>query len=303
VGHSLPAEARDAYFELVLHPVLAMANLNRLYATVAANQRCAAAGDPLANDYAAQAAALFAQDKAIARRYEASANGKWPHMMDQTHIGYTSWQQPDTDLMPPVTRVTQAAAHDTGCGLHPLGPISASPAHGAFVERHGRIDIDAAHWSKTRAQGGASWQVVPQLGRSGSAVTLVPQDAATAAPGHGAVLDYAVSLAAPGPVLVQVIAAPSLDTSGAGRLRYGVAIDDAPPVTVNLLADGSDAAWERSVIAAARLGTSTHQVSAGRHVVHIFAIDPGLVIERLTVSRAPIDPLALDPPESRRAGG
>jgi hypothetical protein len=28
------------------------------------------------------------------------SNGKWNHQMDQTHIGYTYWQQPDTNIMP-----------------------------------------------------------------------------------------------------------------------------------------------------------------------------------------------------------
>lgn len=31
------------------------------------------------------------------------ANGKWDHMMDQTHIGYTNWQQPEKNAMPETT--------------------------------------------------------------------------------------------------------------------------------------------------------------------------------------------------------
>ena len=30
------------------------------------------------------------------------AGGKWNHMMDQTHIGYTDWHDPDTNTMPEV---------------------------------------------------------------------------------------------------------------------------------------------------------------------------------------------------------
>jgi hypothetical protein len=33
------------------------------------------------------------------------AHGKWPHMMDQTHIGYTSWQQPNQNKMPEVKEI------------------------------------------------------------------------------------------------------------------------------------------------------------------------------------------------------
>ena len=30
------------------------------------------------------------------------SNGKWNHMMDQTHIGYTYWQQPEKNAMPEI---------------------------------------------------------------------------------------------------------------------------------------------------------------------------------------------------------
>ena len=41
INQKLPPAARDAYFELVLHPVLACANLNELYYTVAQNHEAA----------------------------------------------------------------------------------------------------------------------------------------------------------------------------------------------------------------------------------------------------------------------
>src|SRR5204862_334953 len=42
---TLPADQRDAYYELVLHRVEAMTNLHRLYHAVAANRAAASAGD------------------------------------------------------------------------------------------------------------------------------------------------------------------------------------------------------------------------------------------------------------------
>ncbi len=40
INNELPAEYRDAYFQLVLHPVKACANLQELYTTVAIEQGC-----------------------------------------------------------------------------------------------------------------------------------------------------------------------------------------------------------------------------------------------------------------------
>ena len=42
-----------------------------------------------------QCASFFKQDQELSDYYNHKlAGGKWNHMMDQTHIGYTGWQQP-----------------------------------------------------------------------------------------------------------------------------------------------------------------------------------------------------------------
>lgn len=101
IGAALPAAARDAYYELVAYPVLASANLNHLYVAVARNRLYAAQGRADANTQAAEARRRFARDAELARVYEQDvAGGKWIHMMSQTRIGYTGWQQPDANVMP-----------------------------------------------------------------------------------------------------------------------------------------------------------------------------------------------------------
>ena len=40
VNQTIPAEYKDAYFQLVLHPVKACANLYEIYYTVALNKGC-----------------------------------------------------------------------------------------------------------------------------------------------------------------------------------------------------------------------------------------------------------------------
>ena len=112
---SIPPSLKDAYYELVLHPVLAAANLNELYRTVAMNRRAAAEQRSSTNDLAEQARRLFDNDAAIAHAYNAEiAGGKWSHMMDQTHIGYTYWQEPPRNLMPRVDVIEVPAGSEMG---------------------------------------------------------------------------------------------------------------------------------------------------------------------------------------------
>jgi hypothetical protein len=103
LGADVGPDLRDAYYQLVLHPVLAAANLNELYVTVAKNRLYAQQGRAATNDLADRARRLFDRDAAISRYYNRElAGGKWSHMMDQTHIGYTDWQEPPRNVMPRV---------------------------------------------------------------------------------------------------------------------------------------------------------------------------------------------------------
>ncbi|MEW6507133.1 MAG: glycosyl hydrolase 115 family protein [Bacteroidota bacterium] len=103
IGKLLPADYDAAFYQLVLHQPEACANLNELYVTVGKNRLYALQGRASTNDYAKLAKQLFEKDSSITYYYNnIMADGKWAHMMDQTHIGYTSWQQPDKNYMPEV---------------------------------------------------------------------------------------------------------------------------------------------------------------------------------------------------------
>jgi len=105
----LPESQRDAFFELILYPVKASATVNEMYIAAARNRLYAKQGRADANDYAGQTRALFKADAELANEYNhVLANGKWNHMMDQTHIGYTYWQEPPLNAMPAVTEVQPA---------------------------------------------------------------------------------------------------------------------------------------------------------------------------------------------------
>jgi endo-1,4-beta-D-glucanase Y len=102
----LPASARDAFYQLVLFPAKACAQVNELYITAGRNALYARQGRAATNDLAGDVEALFKADAALMDHYNHTlANGKWNHFMDQVHIGYTIWQDPPQNVMPQVTRI------------------------------------------------------------------------------------------------------------------------------------------------------------------------------------------------------
>ncbi len=97
----MPDDSKDAYRELILFPVQVMANLYDLYYSVATNQKYASEKDLRANYWADHAKYCFKRDSELTYDYNHNiAGGKWEHMMDQVHIGYTSWDEPKIILCP-----------------------------------------------------------------------------------------------------------------------------------------------------------------------------------------------------------
>jgi hypothetical protein len=118
IDEAMPAEYKDAFYQLVLHPVKASAVLNELYVTVAKNRWYATQGRAGTNGLAERAKILYQQDSVLSHYYNKEmANGKWNHMMDQTHIGYTAWQQPEKNVMPAVKTITLPVAASLGVAI------------------------------------------------------------------------------------------------------------------------------------------------------------------------------------------
>ncbi|HLO37541.1 MAG TPA: glycosyl hydrolase 115 family protein, partial [Lacibacter sp.] len=102
INSELAAEQKDAFFQLVLHPIKACANLNEMYYNVAMNKEAFKEKYESTVEYADRVKELYNKDSLITIEYHKLNNGKWNHMMSQTHIGYTYWQQPPFNKMPAV---------------------------------------------------------------------------------------------------------------------------------------------------------------------------------------------------------
>jgi len=145
----IPAEQRAAFFELVLHPVKASAIVNELYIATGRNRLYAAQGRASANDFAEQARALFAADAALEDEYNHKLlDGKWNHMMDQTHIGYTYWQEPRVNVTPAVSEVRplhqaymQVAVEGSAATNESWGARMTLPDFDVFNQQSHSIDV------------------------------------------------------------------------------------------------------------------------------------------------------------------
>ncbi|WP_309092504.1 glycosyl hydrolase 115 family protein [Phenylobacterium sp.] len=281
----LPAQARDAYLQIVEHPIAAMANLYRLYYAVAWNRRLAFFNDPRANVFADQAEAAFARDQALTDAYHRANDGKWDGMMSQTHIGYTYWQQPPTQVMPRVTRVDGKGAPK---------PIVFAKPHRASENV---IAVEAPRFSRVVNGAGLAWRAIPHLGRTEGAVVALPQGRAPTSEKDAVRVEYDVKVAKAGDLTVQLYLAPTLDTTGRGSQRIGVSVDDRPmQVVVDKLLPAptsttleEQAAWNKAVEDNARVVSATFtDVPAGPHTIKVWRLDDNVVLTKVVASTGPI---------------
>ena len=75
-------------------------------------------------------------------------------MMDQTHIGYTYWQQPNMQKMPEVKYVSPDDIHKEIIVDHPLhvtskNIIPKNISGNIFYEEDSAVSIDASHFSQS----------------------------------------------------------------------------------------------------------------------------------------------------------
>ena len=78
-------------------------------------------------------------------------------------------------------------------------------------------------------------------------------------------------------------------------------IDDGAPRELDLLAGEDQASWARAVSDNVRIARiALPSIAAGRHRLRVWRIDPGVVLQRAVLSRAPDPPGYLGPPASVR---
>ena len=228
----LSPEYYDAYRQLILFPVQAMANIYEMYYAQAKNLQLYAEGNPDCNEWAERVAQCFKRDSLLCAQYNHDiAGGKWNGMMTQKHIGYRIWN----DNFPRDTQpeVKHLAANDGNGGF-------------IFTAKDGYVAMEAEHFYKKQDAAAAKWTVLPFVGRTLSGMTLMPYDT----PIDGASLTYAfkcplqmrdqvispagINEVVPLPtVAIHVIVKSTLDYLNVGGLCYEVVLDDREPITVN----------------------------------------------------------------------
>ena len=286
---TLKPECRDAYRQLILFPVQAMGNIYEMYYAQAMNHELAAAGDPDANCWAERCRQAFKRDSLLCLQYNKEiAGGKWDGMMIQKHISYKDWNDwYPADVCPDLLAV------DT-------------PVQGpTFTPKDGYISIEAEHtYSRTDATA-AKWTVIPFMGRTRSAVALMPYTTGT----DGATLTYRFKADGAKTAKIHVVTKSTLDFLDKGGLVYDVTLDGNSPVSINFNANLNEKPENiysiyYPTIARRVVEKEVELPLAASQDIHTLTIhpqDPGIVFEKIVIDLGGYQPQYLFGRESPKS--
>ncbi|NEU70164.1 glycosyhydrolase [Spirosoma agri] len=290
INNVLPAAYKDAYFQLVLHPIKACANLNAMYYHVALNKDAYLSGRKETNMYADQVKELYANDSLITRQYHQLNSGKWNHLMSQTHIGYTYWQQPNQQKMPVVQYIPSDSILST----------TSTPVR----DTKRSVAISADQYAQAINNNGITWKILPDHGRTGSAITPFPVTASEQKPGGNSPrLQYDIVTDQEGTCTINAYFSPTLnlfrDENG---LQYAISVDDELPQIISLNKEDKTSdkgIWNKWVAENIIIKSTTHEIAkAGKHTVKFWMVNPGVVLQKLVLDFGGSEQRYLGPEET-----
>lgn len=277
----MPENRRDAFDQLILFPIQACSNLYDMYYALAMNRKLAEAGDVKANQWAAKVRECFDRDSVLTYHYNhIMSGGKWNHIMDQTHIGYTSWNDPKFNVMPKVSVVPESRM---------------APAPYLFKEKEGYVSIEAEHWSRSANGTSAKWIVIPNLGRTLSGVTTSP---CTVTPDKEMYLEYDFETDRTGEAMILLRFSSTLNFNNNKGLRYAISLDGGEEQVLNLNGNyrGDLGKWQAEHVIDSQ--TRHSLLKAGKHTLRIRPLDPALVLQKIMIDFGGLKPSFLGAPES-----
>ena len=172
------------------------------------------------------------------------------------------------------------------------------------VEGDGYVSIEAIHYGKKTGTNKAKYVDLPDLGRTGSAITLLPSTTLQVSPVKDKVcLEYPVFFFTKGEIKINAVLSPTQHLKPGKGLRYAISIDDQALVEVNMHENYVyfTPTWEASVAQNAVIKTTKLTLDKpGAHTIKFWAIDPGVVLQKLIIDTSNLKPSYLGPPESTR---
>lgn len=160
-----------------------------------------------------------------------------------------------------------------------------------FAEQNNIVSIYAAHIDRQAAGAGSAWRTVNSLGHTGASMEAVVQPEAcigkqdTTPRVDAATVSYTFVSYSQQPPTAHLYTLPTHPLHNGVSMRYGVQIDEWPIQVVDTRTVGRSEEWKQNVLS----NTAVRQIklpplASGVHRLTIYAIDPGVILDRILIT-------------------
>jgi hypothetical protein len=207
------------------------------------------------------------------------------------------WQEAPKGISTGAIDVTSSFGVRVQVSVRALNDTSSIPVQ----ELRGHVVINPLLGGQSVPSRGHAWVPLHDFGRWGDAVTSDRHlTQSFEEPGSGPSYTYPFWVVKGGEATIGVALAPTLNFMPGHGLRFAVTVDGGAPMVDDYVANvGGGGAWPVSVMNGIRWVHFPAKVSLapGRHELRLWMIDPGVVIERLTVDFKAPDQTQLGSPD------
>ncbi|UJH90662.1 hypothetical protein LZ575_18090 [Antarcticibacterium sp. 1MA-6-2] len=169
-----------------------------------------------------------------------------------------------------------------------------------FVESNGFISMEADNFSENVQVDGKGWQLIPNLGRTGAAMTSFPHEPTQQEVSKdNPYLAYDFYSFTQGKAEVEFYLSPTIDFRNQGGLEFAYSVDDGAPQVINMQGQTKDN-WDTSVANNVTKVSVTVNFNPGNHTLKVWAIETGIVLQKIVIITGEKKNSYLGPPESAK---
>lgn len=164
--------------------------------------------------------------------------------------------------------------------------------YNGFVEHNGYVSIYAKDYQSVQKSDNQGWQEIAGLGATEKSLEALPlqaqSDLTVVKPEEvksRPVVSYNFFTFSGSPAEVKVYTLPTFPLNKNYSMRYAVSVDDGAAQILDFKTVGRSEEWKQNVLSnSAVRSVQLPTLKPGKHVLHIYMIDPGVILDRMVIN-------------------
>lgn len=170
-----------------------------------------------------------------------------------------------------------------------------------FYEQNGYISMFGEHYSRSSGTGKFFWKITDGFGYTGKVVQLTSKESVADTDSVAASLEYDFRTNTQGNAIITIYCIPNHAFNEHHKLRLTVGIDNQEPTLHDYRTFDRSETWKQNVLSNNARVPVTIPVTAGMHTLKITALDPEIIIDRITIDMGGLQPGYSVIPETKNA--